>query len=306
AGDRPAWRVVEVTNVRVVPSGPVRRVGAAIPAGVLVGLLAVVPPGADPLAGVTTGPGPQPSGPWAEKVEPAVARSLELAGSADFLVHLSDRPDLSAAAGIADWEERGRYVYERLRAAAARSQRPVTAVLDAHGVDYERYWATNAVLVRDAPAEVARRLAAEPAVTGLYEVTVYEAPDLAVTDETVQADGVEWGLAAIGAGRVWAEIGVRGEGIVVGNIDTGVQYTHPDLLPRYRGTGEDGTVTHEYNWFDPSQVCPTDAPCDNQGHGTHTMGTMVGGDADGTAIGVAPRARWIAAKGCEAQGLVGC
>ncbi|MFS8497690.1 MAG: S8 family serine peptidase [Micromonosporaceae bacterium] len=292
--------------MREVPSGRVRRVGATVPAGVLVGLLAVVPPGAGPLAGVTTGLAPGSPGPWAEKVEPAVARALELEGSADFLVHLSDRPDLSDAAGITDWGERGWYVYEKLRATAARSQRPVTAVLDAHGIAYEQYWATNAVLVRDAPADVARQLAAEPAVTGLYEVTVYEAPDLAVTDETVQADGVEWGLAAIGADRVWAEIGVRGEGIVVGSIDTGVQYTHPDLLPRYRGTGEDGRVSHDYNWFDPSRVCPTDEPCDNQGHGTHTVGTMVGGDAGGTAIGVAPGARWIAAKGCEARGLVGC
>ena len=42
-------------------------------------------------------------------------------------------------------------------------------------------------------------------------------------------------------------------------------------------------------------------PCDNNNHGTHTMGTMVGGDGGANNIGVAPGARWIAAKGCESN-----
>ena len=48
-------------------------------------------------------------------------------------------------------------------------------------------------------------------------------------------------------------------------------------------------------------VCgsPSLAPCDNNDHGTHTMGTMVGDDGAGNQIGVAPGAKWIAAKGCE-------
>lgn len=43
--------------------------------------------------------------------------------------------------------------------------------------------------------------------------------------------------------------------------------------------------------------CPTAAPCDNNGHGTHTMGTMAGKGG----VGVAPGATWIAAKGCESS-----
>ena len=41
------------------------------------------------------------------------------------------------------------------------------------------------------------------------------------------------------------------------------------------------------------------APCDNIGHGTHTIGTSVGDDGGANQIGVAPGAQWIAAKGCE-------
>ena len=102
---------------------------------------------------------------------------------------------------------------------------------------------------------------------------------------------------------MWSTFGDRGEGIVVANIDTGVQFNHPALVGQYRGNLGGGTFDHNYNWFDPSKVCgsPSLVPCDNNSHGTHTMGTMVGDDGDPgpNQIGVAPHARWIAAKGCE-------
>jgi subtilisin family serine protease len=93
----------------------------------------------------------------------------------------------------------------------------------------------------------------------------------------------------------------QGQGITVASIDTGVEWTHPALTKAYRGKHSDGTVDHNYNWYDPSRTCPSAQPCDNDDHGTHTMGTMVGDD--GThRIGVAPGARWIAAKGCSSSG----
>ena len=79
-----------------------------------------------------------------------------------------------------------------------------------------------------------------------------------------------------------------------------MQFDHPALVRQYRGNNGDGTFDHNYNWFDPAGVCvPSTAPCDNDGHGTHTMGTMVGDDGGANQIGVAPGAKWIAAKGCE-------
>ena len=115
---------------------------------------------------------------------------------------------------------------------------------------------------------------------------------------------IEWGVNKINAPNVWSSYNVRGEGIVVANIDSGVQFDHPALARQYRGRLANGTFDHNYNWFDPSRICgnPSVAPCDNDGHGTHTMGTMVGDDGAGNQIGVAPAARWIAAKGCESKG----
>ena len=81
------------------------------------------------------------------------------------------------------------------------------------------------------------------------------------------------------------------------SIDTGAQFDHPALVNQYRGNNGDGTFDHNYNWFDAAGACP-DAPCDNDGHGTHTMGTMVGDDGGENQIGVAPGAKWIEANGC--------
>ena len=102
----------------------------------------------------------------------------------------------------------------------------------------------------------------------------------------------EWNIDKIRAPEVWAR-GYTGVGGVVGSFDTGVNVTHPDLAPRYRGNDA-------ISWFDPYGQHAT--PYDSNGHGTHTTGTAVGGTAGGTAIGVAPGATWIAAKAWDDAG----
>ena len=89
----------------------------------------------------------------------------------------------------------------------------------------------------------------------------------------------------------WAE-GITGEGIVVANLDTGVDWDHPALKPHYRGWNG-STANHEYNWHDVRTSCGA-IPCDTDQHGTHTMGTMVGDDGAGNQVGGAPGAKWIA------------
>ncbi|MGH7419649.1 MAG: S8 family serine peptidase, partial [Candidatus Rokuibacteriota bacterium] len=105
----------------------------------------------------------------------------------------------------------------------------------------------------------------------------------------------EWNIAQIRAPEVWAlDPSYTGVGSVVGSFDTGVDLTHPDLQPRYRGN-------HSISWFDPYGEHAS--PFDLNGHGTHTTGTAVGGDASGSNIGVAPGAQWIAAKAWNDSGI---
>jgi subtilisin family serine protease len=77
-----------------------------------------------------------------------------------------------------------------------------------------------------------------------------------------------------------------GSNVVVASLDTGVDTTNPDLAASWRG-GTD-------SWFDPYGQHAT--PSDLNGHGTSTMDVIIGRSASGMAIGVAPGAKWIAAK----------
>lgn len=107
---------------------------------------------------------------------------------------------------------------------------------------------------------------------------------------------VEWGVAKVNADDVWA-LGVTGQGVVIGNTDIGIDWDHPALIASYRGWNG-SSADHNYHWWDAIHVtgssCGADSPvpCDDNGHGTHTVGTSAGQGG----IGVAPGADWI---GCR-------
>ena len=82
--------------------------------------------------------------------------------------------------------------------------------------------------------------------------------------------------------------GIRGSGSLVCSFDTGVDVLHPALQPKWRGNHKSLSST----WF--SKIKPDTIPYDASGHGTHTMGIMVGGLA-ADSFGVAPEAEWITA-----------
>ncbi|GGI15435.1 S8 family serine peptidase [Gottfriedia solisilvae] len=122
------------------------------------------------------------------------------------------------------------------------------------------------------------------------------------TNRNVNSNTVEWGVERVGAPQVW-KMGIDGTGIVVASIDTGVQWDHPALKEKYRGFDANSPeqVNHSTNWFDA--VNGKDAPYDDIKHGTHTVGTMVGSEPNGSnQIGVAPGAKWIAVKAFAPNG----
>ena len=243
----------------------------------------------------------QPAG-ASGKIEPAVAGSLQTRGSADFFVRFTEHADLTAASQTKDWTGRGEAVVAALQQTAGASQAAARHRLDAAHASYQAFWISNTILVRAGTQKLADSLTALTNVQQLSEPKTYQIPTpiQGSTEQTINA--VEWGVAAIKADQVWSTFGARGEGVTVANIDTGVQYNHPALVGKYRGNNG-GTFNHNYNWYDPSSVCgsPSLVPCDNNNHGTHTMGTMVGDDGASNQVGVAPGAKWIAAKGCESS-----
>ncbi|HEY8453912.1 MAG TPA: S8 family serine peptidase [Natronosporangium sp.] len=274
---------------------PVSRRRGMRPA-VVVATVALLAAGGTVPASARTAP-PEPSGPGT--IAPQLAAELAADGEADFWIRFAPRADLTAASRIEDWNRRGAEVARLLRETARASQAEVRAHLDAVGADYQAFWVTNAIHVRNGSDELAAELAARPEVEALLPTTTYQAPVAPSREEPVAAaaGAVEWNVADVRAPEAWAQYGTRGAGITVANLDTGVQYDHPALVDRYRGNQGDGTFVHDYNWFDAAGVCP-DAPCDRNGHGTHTMGTMVGDDGADNRVGVAPDVTWIATNGC--------
>jgi subtilisin family serine protease len=192
--------------------------------------------------------------------------------------------DVSDAADIADYNERRRFVYDTLTNHADQHQQDLRWYLDTLGIDYRSYYLVNALEVEG--GLVARLLlSTRPEIDRiLYSPRLRPVENLTVDSGTLPAPTApQWNLTNIGADRVWDELGVRGEGIVVGQSDSGVQWDHPELLPGYRGRDGD----HNYNWLDPWRN--TSEPVDFGGHGTHTLGSVLG-----QTVGVAPGAQWIA------------
>jgi subtilisin family serine protease len=251
-----------------------------------------------------------PTGASADTVPTNVDRELwaELAdgGTASFWVYLEEQADLSAAPinqadGPVNRVENTRWVYEELTSVAASSQRGLRATLEAKGVDYTPFWISNAIHVTG-NGQLARQLAQRPDVSHLEADRAYQLiePTERVDSDDNRISAIEWGIANINADDVWSDFGVTGQGIVVASVDTGVRFTHNALVNQYRGNLGGGQFDHNYNWHDPTGTC-TSAPCDNNNHGTHVTGTMVGDDGGSNQIGVAPGAQWIAAKGCSSS-----
>ncbi|MEJ2208655.1 MAG: S8 family serine peptidase [Anaerolineae bacterium] len=246
------------------------------------------------------------------RIDAAVWHALQAGGEAEVLVILRQQADLSAAGALAAGEPRARYVADALRAVAGASQRDLRAFLDGRGVAYRPFYVVNAVHLRAGEALI-RQLAARPEVDRIVlNPWVRAIPQPAPVVSAAAAAGVEENLQRVNADDVWA-LGYTGQGVVIAGQDTGYDWDHPALLAQYRGW--DGAVAdHDYNWHDavhedapgtsPGNPCGFDSPlpCDDYGHGTHTLGTMVGDDGAGHQIGVAPGARWIGCRNME-QGV---
>ena len=244
------------------------------------------------------------AGAWQRKVHPQLLAETATGRTASFIVLLADQPDVSAAYGIADPDARGWYVYRTLRAHAARSQVRLRRWLRDRGAHYRSFWAANMLVVTGD-----QRLLEELAARGDTAVIESNAPRRWIEEPVSAADTtgpqtVEWGVSSINAPAVWA-MGYTGQGIVIGNEDTGMQWDHPALKPHYRGWN--GSVAdHNYNWHDAihdstGNPCGNDAPapCDDNGHGTHTTGSTSGDDGSGNQIGVAPGAQWIGCRNMD-------
>lgn len=240
---------------------------------------------------------------WAGKVDAWVLDTAEAEGETEFVVFLAEQADVSGAYALETKLEKGTYVFETLTAMAEGTQGPVLAELSRLGVEHRAYWVANMIWVRGDMA-VIEAMATRPDVAHLYaNPSVKMEETVSQVAGPLESEPIEWNLIQVNAPDVWAE-GITGEGVVIGGHDTGYDWDHPALINQYRGW--DGAVAdHNYHWHDSihsgGSSCGPDSPepCDDNNHGTHTMGTMVGDDGGSNQIGMAPGARWIGCRNMD-------
>lgn len=226
------------------------------------------------------------------KLEKAFGKKNEI----DVIIRMKDKPDLNKiypqVKAKKNRSERIKAIQTHLKDKANQSQKGIQQALSAleskgKAKKKESLWIINGItasVTREAIEQLKQR-------DDIAEISVDETlslPEVTVDENPPRLP--QWGLEKIHAPKVWGQYGLKGEGIVVGIMDSGVDGNHEALKQNYRG--RDGN--HQYSWIDLSGH-KYDTPNDGNGHGTHVAGTSVGGGA-GEPIGVAPEAEWIAAK----------
>ncbi|MEN0005287.1 MAG: S8 family peptidase [Bacteroidota bacterium] len=251
---------------------------------------------------------------WEHKVAPEL---LDQAANqeVEFLVYLHDQASLDAfrqrPAGI----QKKQQLLKALRTTTQRTQAPLIDLIEAAGQPYRSFFIANVIYTKGT-IDLITTLAKQEAVATIQPNPWTKLQEPEVHRSLIDLrDPLEWGIDTINAALVW-ELGNRGEGIVVGGQDTGVEWDHPALINQYRGW--DGTTAeHNYNWHDAISeisllhedpvISPelnrcglsTGIPCDDLFHGTYTISIAVGDDENGNQVGVAPGAKWIACRNME-------
>ncbi len=197
------------------------------------------------------------------------------------LVYLREQPDYGRFLRVRRYGDVKAF-FKGVKDLARRTQKPLLSYLKTLGVeDYTTLWIVNAVALRATPEQV-KAISKHPSVGVVRLDREIKLLDGFEGGEGGEVKGVSWGVGRIKADSVWVNLGYTGDGVILGSMDSGVMADHPALS---------GKVLY---WYDPRTNSPT--PTDEAScyyHGTHTSGTLLGGDGPGPFtedVGVAPGA----------------
>ncbi|UCD62959.1 MAG: S8 family serine peptidase [Candidatus Zixiibacteriota bacterium] len=185
--------------------------------------------------------------------------------------------------------ERIRSVIHDLKAYRPPNRKGVIAYIKAHAVaNVTEHWLAPA-FTATLPVSSLAVLSEMEGVKLVVEnvALVYEEPVKISPTLSTSSLGISAELGLLKVTELWKR-GLKGKGRLVCSFDTGVEQSHPALSSKWRGNHTSLSTA----WF--SKIAPDVLPYDLLGHGTHTMGVMVGA-AEADSFGVAPEAEWITA-----------
>ncbi len=269
-----------------------------------------------------------------EKIHPALQQAMTTTPTSQIAINilLSNRLSVDFLSSIThgmDKKQRRAKVVQALREHANSTQAPLRSLLASAASDGQAsepavIWMINTIHVNATPS-VIQAVANFDEVEGIYydaEQSGDEVKDGGPTTP-IGVNGIlsrNAGLNLIRAPQAWA-LGYRGEGIIVGNIDSGTDYTHPDLRNHFFiNDGEDLNHNGQYDVTDVNGIDDdgnglvddirgwdfgaedNDATYNTEPHGVYTTGLVVGDGANGDSTGVAPMAKIIAIKTYTASG----
>ena len=217
---------------------------------------------------------------------PELKAKLEKAGPEEkvsCLVYMKQAYPFEALAGQPVKERI--HTFQRI---AKESQAPVLDYLRSRPQEAEvkqTFWVMNGFHLEATPGAILALARREDVAWISHNGEVHLVDEILPSPALASVLTTEWNISKIKADSCWAA-GFTGQGIVIGETDTGVDYTHPALQGKWSGY-----------WHDA--INDSTHPYDDHNHGTHCMGTIMGGDGPGPFaddIGVAFNARFAAAK----------
>jgi serine protease AprX len=257
------------------------------------------------------------TGAWAGMIGPKLQGILSKAGPDQkipvniALKQQADNAALEKACARMTKEGRWAYVVSELKRLSEVTQRDLLSSLAAQEAigqvsRVSPLWIVNAVGCDATPAAI-QALAARPEVwyAEYDRVGATLNADKGGSSDPPGVNSTEPNVRVVAADSVWYLLGYTGDNVIVGEVDTGIRYTHLDLAGHLWNSSV--YPNHGYNFASfqftrGGNVGPSPydslTPLDYYGHGSHCAGIVSGdgayGNGVGDTVGVAPKARMMA------------